>query len=101
VWVWGRLTPERDHILANPIVMSPPFFKGGLRGDRSRHTGDTKLASIAMRFRYRVHPDAPGRGQGRVAPQFVSLPRASQFGLERLVGEGYQHPISSPYSCRR
>jgi hypothetical protein len=26
-----RLTPERDHILADPIVMSPPFFKGGLR----------------------------------------------------------------------
>jgi hypothetical protein len=88
MWAWGRLTPERDHILANPIVMSPPLFKGGLRGDCSRHTGDTKPASIPMRFEYRVPLDAPGRGQGRVAPKFVSVPRARQFGLERLVGEG-------------
>ena len=90
----GRLT--RDRILADSVVMP-----GALRGDCSRHTGDSKLASIPMRFGYRVHLDALGRGQGRVAPQFVSVLRASQFGLERLVGEGYQQPISSPYSCRR
>jgi len=58
---WGRLTPERDHILADPIVTSPPSFKGGLRSYRSRHSGDTKLASIPVRSRCCVHFDAPGR----------------------------------------
>jgi hypothetical protein len=40
-------------------------------------------------------------GDSGEAPQFVLVPRARQVRLERLVGEGYQQPISSPYFCRR
>src|SRR4029077_19443190 len=70
------------------IVMSPPSFKGGLRSDRSRHTGDTKLASIPVRSRCCVHFDAPGRRSLRKGS-------ARQPGLERLTGEAISKQLAA------